>query len=237
MTATARKPAGDYRRALYAKISIALKDLGIEDESFRDILQLRYAKRSRTELTEVQLVDLVKHFESLGFRPKRTAPARAGSRPMADGAEAKKIRALWISGYHLGVIKDASETALGAFAKRVTGGKSGGVDALGWLDTPAAAKVIEALKDWLTREAGVCWDAYSRVKGAPVERSRARVLEAQWKIMAQLGLVDIDHSTALDRFAARRFRINRDISITHLAPAEQDVLIREFGERIRRAKT
>lgn len=235
MTATARKPAGDHRRALYAKISIALKELGIEDESFRDILQLRYARRSRTELTEIQLVDLVEHFKSLGFRTKRAAPARAGSRPMADGAEARKIRALWISGYHLGVVKDPSEAALGAFAKRVTGGKSGGVDALAWLDTPAAAKVIEALKDWLAREAGISWDPYARSKGAARENPRARVLEAQWKIMAGLGLVTIDHPGALDAWARRRFKIARDISITQLAPAEADALIGEFGARIRKA--
>ena len=76
-----------------------------------------------------------------GFRPK---PAkRAGTRPLAPGRQPRKMRALWLALYHLGEVRDPSEAALAAFAKRITG-----IDALQFLEPHEANAVIEGLKSW-----------------------------------------------------------------------------------------
>lgn len=56
------------------------------------------------------------------------------------------IRALWLHLSEIDIVHNASEAALGAFVKRMTG-----VDALQWLSTKQASQVIENLKQWLTR--------------------------------------------------------------------------------------
>lgn len=234
MTAV-RKPATDRRRALYGKIEIACKDLGLDDDTFRDLMERQTGKRSRTKLSDSQLIDLVEHFKTLGFKPVRKAPARAGKRPLADGVQAKKIRALWISGYNLGVIKDPSEKALGAFAKRVTGGRESGTDALQWLDSAGAFKVIEALKDWLARDAGVNWSAYAVANATPVYMPRSRVAEAQWRKLAKLGAVDVASNQALHSFACGMLRPGRAQGFSHFSPADQDKVIARLGDMIRKA--
>jgi hypothetical protein len=130
--------------------------------------------------------------------PKKTAPKRAGKRPMADGEEARKIRALWLACYHLGVVRDPAEAALAAFVQRVTGGKSRGVAALQWLDADGAVKAVEALKAMAARPVakgggGVNWAAYDTPTGK-AEHPRRRVVEAQatvlgwpWERIVRLG--------------------------------------------------
>jgi phage gp16-like protein len=236
MTATARK-TDPFRRSLYGKIEIAKKAFGLDDETYRDILEARYGKRSRTGLRNAQLVDLVEHFKTLGFKPLRKAPARAGGRPMADGDTQRKIRALWISLYHLGAVSDPSERALGAFCRRVTGGRQGGIDALQWLDAGGALKVIEALKAMAER-AGVDWSPYKlRTDGVIVDAwdPRARVIEAQWRRLAALGAVRIADPGALSNWLSRFFRTGR-ISAANLSDGEKDQVIEALGGMVRRAK-
>ena len=176
------------RNALLGKIAIAVKQLGLPDESLRDILHRRYGVRSRTQLTEAQLGELVEHFKTLGFR--EAAPQaqgrKAGRRTKADHPEARKMRALWLTLWHLGAVRDPSETALIAFAKRVTGGKLAGISAIQWIKGEQATAVIEALKDWAVRE-GVDWAPYDTPLG-PAHAPRARVLEAQARRAKALGV-------------------------------------------------
>ncbi|WP_316978026.1 regulatory protein GemA [Shumkonia mesophila] len=236
MPATARK-IDPFRRSLYGKIEIAKKALGLDDETYRDILEARYGKRSRTGLRNPQLVDLVEHFKTLGFKPIRKAPARAGGRPMADGDTQRKIRALWISLYHLGAVSDVSERALVAFVKRVTGGRAEGIDALQWLDGKAAFKAIEALKAMAVR-AGVDWSPYKvRTDGLIVDGwdPRSRVMEAQWRRLAALGAVRIADPGALSNWLSRFFRTG-PISAANLSDDEKDRAIEALGAMVRRAK-
>lgn len=223
----ARKPASA-RHSFYAKISIAQKQLGLDDDTFRDILEARYGVRSRTKMSDAQLVDLLKHFEAQGFQPR----PRSGKPKGAARREHGKMRALWLSLYHLGVVHDPSDGALAAFAKRVTGGKAAGVDALAWIAGEDASTVIEALKDWASREGGVNWEPYASTNG-PFHNERCRVIEAQWQKLHALGAVRIDDRGALDMWACRALGIAAHRSIIHLDAAQLDALIRKFGEMIR----
>lgn len=178
MTAAARKP-NPVRTGLIGKIHVAKSQLGLDDATYRAILRRVTGKESAKECSFTELENLKAEMENLGWKPARKAHPRAGTRPLADGEVAAKLRALWISGYHLGVVKDPSEAALAAFVKRATGGKKRGVDALQWLTDADARKAIEAVKAWLAREAGVEW------KGNP----RVAVARAQYIIAFGHGLV------------------------------------------------
>ncbi|MBI1262973.1 MAG: DUF1018 domain-containing protein [Rhizobiales bacterium] len=207
------------RRALTSKVHVAKKALALDDETYRLILDTRYGKRSSADLTDAQLTELVEHFKSLGFKPVKKGNAwRPSARP-AGSALHGKIRALWLSLYHLGVISDASEKALTAFAKRVSGGKATGIDALQWLDEGASNKVIEALKSWAQREGGVSWLPYKDRAGNVIgNNDRARVIEAQWRIMHRQG---------------QKFRF---VEVLRLTATDADKIIRDQGAQIRKAK-
>jgi phage gp16-like protein len=162
------------RHALYAKIEIARKELGLDDADFRAVMETRFGARSRKDLSDAQLVELVEHFKACGFKPRKASEKRG--RPLAAGREQAKMRALWLSLWHLGEITDASEEALAGFARRVTGGAGGGIEALQWVKGDDAYAVIEALKARLER-AGV----------ASVGNPRHRVIEAQRRLLSRLG--------------------------------------------------
>jgi phage gp16-like protein len=172
MTAARRvysAPARQMGKSLLAKIHIAKKDLGLDDDTYRDVLEAATGKRSAAGLTGGELVAVVKHFEARGWKPSVVKGGKAGAaasgRPArrADHPVARKARALWISLHQLGVVENSSEQALEAFAKRQLG-----VDRLQWADQGQGFKLIEALKRMAEREAD--WD-----QSGSVEEIKARL--------------------------------------------------------------
>lgn len=208
------RTAKSQRHSLYAKIEIAKKALGLNEDTYRDLLAQRYGKASRTAMTDGELINLVEHFKASGFKPKQ---ATAG-RPLAQGSEQKKMRALWLSLWNLGVITDVSEEALAGFARRVTGGKQNGVEALQWLHGDNAFRVIEALKERLARDGGVSWEPTKDARGRIIDNDpRHRIIEAQRRLLRKLGEIPAFASDYL------------------LSDAKADELIRSQGKEIRRA--
>lgn len=124
----ARAPKVDaQRRGLYATIAIACKELSIDDQSRRDMIAAQCGgKTSMKACSIAELEGLVDHLKRQGFKsknrggraPNRTGPARAGDRALADAPEARKARALWLSLYHLGVVRSPQESALAKFGDR-----------------------------------------------------------------------------------------------------------------------
>lgn len=212
------------RRALYAKIAVARKQLALAEDTYRDMLADRYGAASAAELTYTEIDDLLAHFKHLGFKPTR----KAGRRTVAGSPEAAKARALWISLYHLGVVRDASERALSAFGERQTGKA-----ALQWIRGDWF-KVIEALKDWAARPldrggAGVDWSSIPGIGDNP----RARVLEAQWRRLAALGWAKVDSTFALAGWLqAAGFTAGREDQ-AQLDPETADRAIAHLGRIIR----
>lgn len=109
--------------------------------SYRDILFTLTRKRSSTELDFAERKKVLEHMEACGF--KRTKPQ---PRKLADDPQSKMIRALWLQLHEAGKVRNPSESALAAFAKRQTGR-----DALQWLNAREASALIEELKKWLAR--------------------------------------------------------------------------------------
>lgn len=221
------------RSPMQAKIHIAKKELSLDDSTYRALLQRVTGRTSSAGLSDAQLEAVLTELKRLGFKPRSRSASTAVKRPLAEGAEARKIRALWISLYHLGVISDSSEAALAAFVRRQLK-----IDALQWVRGDAY-KITEALKSWATRAAGVDWSAYYVGHGGQVEKvlfPRARVLEAQWRILAALGVVRIADGDARDLYVARIAGVGRRISTHHLTDAQADKVIAVLGEQIRAAK-
>lgn len=67
-----------HRRPLLAQAHMARKELAMSEEQYRSMLAERYGVDSAGKLAMAKLVDLVKHFEKLGWMPKRKpAPSKA----------------------------------------------------------------------------------------------------------------------------------------------------------------
>jgi phage gp16-like protein len=164
------------------------KRAGLDDELRRDVIRLETGKHSSRELTFAEAGRVIEKLKaklvvnnSLNGGP---APAAHGAVKL-DGPFAMKLRALWISGWNLGVVRDRTDKALCAFIERQTK-----VSHPRFLREPAlAAKAIEGLKAWLAREAGVVWPP----RDADVLDVKLAVVEAQ-----TARLVALDQSPATD---------------------------------------
>jgi len=129
----------------YAKIHIAIKDLGLSDDDYRGILQFKFKVDSAKDLKPRQVTVLLNHFRAKGWKPK--APKKAGVAKLNNNPQIRKIRALWLTMHDAGMIKNPSELALAKYVQRLTR-----VDRLEWCSTSQLSRVIEALKKWQVRE-------------------------------------------------------------------------------------
>lgn len=135
------------RRSLLAQVHIAAQELRLDDATYRAVLWEQTGHESAAKCTQGELLKLVRHFQTKGWKKKPGKKAKA--KKLASYPQAKKIRALWLALAEAGVVQHAEEIALRAYVKRLTG-----VDHLAWLDVAQASRVIESLKSWCDR-AGV----------------------------------------------------------------------------------
>jgi len=154
MKAGERNP--NSRQGLIRLVHVAKRDLALDDETYRAMLMAVTGEASSADLSVPQLERILAHMKKSGFtvrhktpkdRPRESAHPPGGlSRSIAQDAQSKKIRALWLSLHDMGAVRDCSEAALGAYVKRITR-----CDALQWLDGEQASRVIETLKKWQFR--------------------------------------------------------------------------------------
>lgn len=135
-------------RVLMAKIHIAKKQLGLDDDTYRAILARHgEGKTSSRDLTIAQMDAVLREFTGKGWSPKPPKSKGAAKRKLATGPEVEKIRALWLWMHQLGIVRDPSESALAAYARRMAG-----IDDLHWADGGRCYRLIETLKKWAQRE-------------------------------------------------------------------------------------
>jgi len=205
MTA-ARKPTDPRVRDLLAKIHIAKKELGLDDETYRAVLRRLIGRDSAKGLSVGKLITLINEFQRLGWKP----PARAGGgRMMGDGVQKAKIRALWLALWNMGEVEDSSEAALAAYVKRVAG-----VDAPRFLRADAARRVIETLKQWGSR-VGIAWDASADPRLCLFEAQRAKL------------------ALNRDQVVCICYGLGIPAVVPMCGPAQLDKLAAELGRRIR----
>jgi phage gp16-like protein len=126
------------RRSLLAKVHVARKELGLDEDTYRGVLIQVTGQSSAGELDQQQLVAVLDHFKLRGFTAQ---PRKAGAARPADHPSARKARALWISLYHLGAVRNGSEQALEAFAARQLK-----CERMQWMRQSDCYRLIEALK-------------------------------------------------------------------------------------------
>lgn len=184
MTRPARAIA--HRDPMLAKVHIAAKELGLDEDTRRDVIaRVTGGLRSAGDCDRDQLHAVLAEFKKLGWKGPASAPKAAGGRKMANSPFAKKARALWISLHQLGVVRDRSDRALEAFGRRQLG-----VDRLQWADEGEAHRLIEALKAMAER-AG--WDQHlDGIKPARwVWTLKARLVNAQRERLGLRSLMGI----------------------------------------------
>ncbi|MCY4548147.1 MAG: DUF1018 domain-containing protein [Defluviicoccus sp.] len=211
------------RRAIFARC----REAGIDDAARHDI-QLRAT--GKASLTDMSPAEMGRVLRALGRGSKPAAGGRPAGEPrtaaLPVGPHTAKLRALWISGYWLGVVRDKSDAALAAFIRR-----QAGIDAARWATPAQSSACIEALKDWLARDGGVDWSPYAVAGRKPKHVPGARVLEALWRALHEAGAVRIGHDAALHAWVTR-FR-GDSACYTALPASTLARLHRELGEWLR----
>jgi len=134
------KTPDDYRRAELGKIHIAKKDLGLDDDTYQDVLWTICRVRSAADLDSQGRFKLIAHFKHLGWKPARA------KRPQLD-PQSRKIWSLWYQLKEAGLLASASAKSLRTEVKKLTG-----CDDLRFCDSEQRNLIIECLKKWLERE-------------------------------------------------------------------------------------
>lgn len=157
-----------------AAIHVAKKQLGLDEDTYRAKLHVITGKSSVKDMTEVEREKVITAFRQDGFTP---VERRQDGRQKLTGRFAKKLQALWIGGYNLGVVENRDDSAMLAFVKRQTG-----LDHTRFLHyADDARKAIEGLKAWLHREAGV---SFGNTNGYDwMAADGAKIAWAQWKLL------------------------------------------------------
>ncbi len=165
VTAT-RSRAENAQKSQIALIHMLAKQAGLDDDLRREVIASVCGKQSSRDLTAQEASDVIDRLK---------ASSKAAE---IDGPYGKKLRALWISGWHLGVVHNRSDAAMLAFVERQTG-----IERTRWLRAAKdARKAVEALKQWLAREGGVAWPA-----GDDPKAVRRAVIAAQQLRLAACG--------------------------------------------------
>jgi len=206
-----------------AKIHIAKKQLGLDDDTYRALLLRVVGKESSRDMSAAEHGRLLAEFERLGFNPASKAPRKGGKAPAKSlaGPYAKKLQALWIAGWNLGLIFDRQDSALLAFVSRQTG-----IERTDWLrDAASAQKAIEALKSWLARDGGVNWSV-ERMTPEHKQRHGYQIAAAQWLRLfpsGDMGALWVEVSAIL----------KRSIVTTKPTDAEWITVMNTLGRRLR----
>lgn len=230
-----------HRTAMLAKIHVAKKDLALTDDTYRALLARMTKHESAARCSDEQLDKVLGEFQRLGWRPKaRKAPKRAGKRPLATGDQARKVRALWLSLYHLGVVRSPEEAAIAAYARRVAK-----VDALQWMSPEQGNLVIEGLKDWCERS-GFDQPSKQHVELISARRAAAQLepadwglaaksllIVAQWRILIAAGVFRTGDEARLETWLRREAGVSAPWFLDHDAA---DRCVEQLGAWIRRVK-
>jgi phage gp16-like protein len=138
------------RRADLARIHVAKARLGLDDDTYRQLLVGLAGVDSAADLDARGRARVLAAFREWGGLGRRAPDPEAARRRARQGpsrsAHAGKLRALWRRMHAAGIVHDGSPEALEHFVAHRTG-----VMGIGRLTGTQAARVIAALKAWESR--------------------------------------------------------------------------------------
>ena len=123
-------------------IHVAKKQLGIDDETYRDILRVQCGVSSSKDLTQAGVKRLMSRFRELGFNDGKEGKRYGKRAGMATPDQIRYVRDLWRH-YH----GEDNDRALGRWM-----GRSFGVSDLRFLDSKVVNSVINALREMVNRQ-------------------------------------------------------------------------------------
>lgn len=209
------------------QVHAAVRDLGIDDDTKRAVYQRVTGKRSAADMDEAERRAVVDELRRQGA----SKGARKGSKALS-GPYAKKLQALWIAAWNLGLIRNRDDKALLAFVKRQTG-----LDHTRFLHhAEDAARAIEALKGWLARDGGVDWAVgdhlqdWARAPGYKIAHAQFALLKAR--------LPDFVKFNSLHHWLvqSRRDRPAMPPDPARLQPQDWIIVMNALGDRVRNLK-
>jgi phage gp16-like protein len=210
-----------------AAIHVARKQLGLEEDDYRALLRRVTGKDSAGAMSHEERGRVLAELRRIGFK-HASKPAGTGARAL-DGPYAGKLRALWISGWNLGAVQNRTDQALLAFVERQTG-----ISHTRFLrDAGDAKKAIEALKDWLAREANVDWSV-DRRRPDLLNEPKFQVVMAQWRKLIALDAIHIVGDQNLTMTARLALETGK-ASFDELTGEDWSTLMRALGRSIRAA--
>lgn len=208
-------------------INVARQQLGLDDDTYRAKLAVITGKSSLRAMTEAERQAVLTVFRGEGFRPSpRTSAANH-----LTGRYAKKLQALWIAGWNLGLIKDRTDKALLSFVKHQTG-----LDHTRFLHHADDARAaIEGLKAWLRREAHV---SFGNTNGHDwLSKDGAKIAWAQWRILNPTACL-IDRK-GFDQEVQRVLEHSDDFSfrLEGVTSAQWQIVMNALGNIVRKRRT
>jgi len=232
----ATKPAAaataDHRLiAMRKAVQAARRAHALDDDTYRATLERLTGKTSSTACSRAELAAVLDFLNGKSNGPavieggKAGPVAGRGAASAADHPSAKKARALWLSLWELGVVRDPAEHALEAFAKRQLH-----CDRLQWADQALTYKLIEALKGmaernhWSQDVSGITAKTHGSAKHAiQILHLKLNLICAQLDKLKTAGLL-------VDGSQAGAALVSTDIAELQ---ADADRRIRQLGKMIR----
>lgn len=207
---------------LIAAINVAKRDLRMEDPDYRALLERVTGKASLRQMNGAEHIRVLDELRAKG------APKLLVKGKELKGPYAKKLQALWIAGWNLGVVRDRTDAAMLSFIKRQTG-----IEQTAFLRDPAdARKALEALKAWLGREGGVVWGTSNGCDW--LTHDAGKVAWAQWKKLEPEAKLHPDDK-GFYRFVIQKVDGHLGDPLAGLNPAAWRLVMNALGERIRKA--
>ena len=164
-------------KRLLTLVHVGRRELSLDDEDYRALLESVTGSRSAKGLKAAQLEAVVTAMKGLGFKVKGNTTGRRSppSAAHVQAPEVRKLRAIWITMHRHGLLRDGSETALNHYVERQTVRINNGVGVaeVAWLSEALAYLVLESLKNWHKREMVKALQAAK--KTVPINEKTGRV--------------------------------------------------------------
>lgn len=199
------------RNRLLGAVHRAAKLAGLDENTYRDMLERLTGKRSAKNCSDAELSLVLNNFHV--------------KHPRAEHSHHTKIKALFIAAYNLGLFESGTDAALDAFVSRQTGKLR-----LSFVTPTEAAAAVEALKAMLARKGFIVPSTNDRGMTA-----RRELLKAQWAELYRIGATATDYPSALWHYAGRVLGINCS-GLEQLDARQLDTVARRLGGWIKQRK-